>query len=146
MKLSTNSRYGLRAMVDLAANYIDTPVALCAIAERQHISLSYLEQTFSMLRKAGLIKSFKGAQGGYALTNNADTITVAAILRILEGDLSIIDDSVVYCGLDPIKRCIKENIWDAINSKVATTLQSITLAQLAHDYQRMCGIALEYDI
>lgn len=146
MKLSTNSRYGLRAMVDLAANYNGIPVTLCDIAVRQHISDSYLEQTFSTLRKAGLIKSVKGAQGGYAPAGDPESIKVGTILRILEGDLSIIDDSPVYCGQDPIKQCIKSYIWDAIDSRVADVVDSVTLADLSEEYIRMRGDALEYSI
>jgi Rrf2 family cysteine metabolism transcriptional repressor len=146
MKLSTNSRYGLRAMVDLAANYTGEPVALCDIARRQQISESYLEQTFATLRKAGFIRSAKGAQGGYAPAGDPADIGVGAVLRVLEGELSIIDDSPVYAGNDPVKRCIKALIWDAIDRKVAETVDSVTLADLAKEYMRMRGNALDYHI
>jgi Rrf2 family transcriptional regulator, cysteine metabolism repressor len=98
MKLSTNSRYGLRAMADLAANYTGAPVSLAEIAERQHVSLNYLEQAFAALRRAGLVRSAKGAQGGYAPAGDPKNVTVAAILRVLEGDLSIIDNTPVFRG------------------------------------------------
>jgi Rrf2 family transcriptional regulator, cysteine metabolism repressor len=146
MKLSTNSRYGLRAMVDLASHYNGVPLSLCAIAERQHISESYLEQAFSMLRKAGLIRSVKGAQGGYAPADAPEAICVGAVLRVLEGDLSIIDDSPAYTGGDLLQRCIKETIWDAIDSKITAAVDSVTLADLAREYRRMRGDALENNL
>jgi Rrf2 family transcriptional regulator, cysteine metabolism repressor len=146
LKLSTNSRYGLRALVDLAANYNGTPLSLCAIAEHQHISESYLEQAFSTLRKAGLVKSAKGAQGGYTSPEAPEALKVGTILRALEGDLSIIDDSAAYTGEDLIKRCVRENVWDAIDRKVAGTVDSITLADLAEEYKRMRGNTLTYHI
>ena len=146
MKLSTNSRYGLRAMVDLAANYNGVPVALCEIAARQCVSGSYLEQAFSALRKARLVKSTKGAQGGYAPAVAPEELKVGTILRALEGELSIIDDSDAFCGPDPIKQCIKERIWDAIDDKIVQVVDSVTLADLASEYMRMRGNAQQFDI
>lgn len=84
MKISTKGRYGLRAMLDLALNSLGDHVALSNIAERQDISVSYLEQMFSVLRKAGLLKSVKGAQGGYVLADRPSQIKVGTILRALE--------------------------------------------------------------
>jgi len=146
MKLSTNSRYGLRAMVDLAANYGGEPVALRDIAKRQRISESYLEQAFSTLRKAGLLKSVKGALGGYAPADDPEYLKVGVILRVLEGDLSIIGNGSVYNGSDPVKRCIKATVWDAADRKITDTVDSVTLSDLAQEYKRMRGDALEYCI
>lgn len=146
MKLSTNSRYGLRAMVDLAANYAGEPVCLRDIAQRQHISESYLEQAFASLRRAGLIRSTKGAQGGYEPAQEPETLQAGAILRVLEGDLSIVDDSPVYAGEDPVKRCIKENVWNAIDQSILHVANSVTLADLAEEYRRMRGNAQEHII
>lgn len=146
MKLSTNSRYGLRAMVDLAANYEGDPVALRDIAKRQNISESYLEQAFATLRRAGLIRSVKGAQGGYIPAGNPENLKAGTILRALEGDLSIVDDSQVYTGDDPVKRCIKKHVWDAVDASVARVVDSVTLAELAGEYRRMRGNAQDYFI
>jgi Rrf2 family transcriptional regulator, cysteine metabolism repressor len=141
MKLSTNSRYGLRAMVDLAASYAGAPVSLSSIAERQLVSESYLEQLFAVLRKAGFVKSAKGAQGGYMPAEEPDSVRAGDILRVLEGDLSIIDDSPAYTGGDPVKRCIKARVWDEVNGQIARTLDSVTLGSLAEEYRRMRGDA-----
>jgi Rrf2 family protein len=131
-------------MVDLAANFAGEPVCLRGIAQRQRISESYLEQAFATLRKAGLIRSTKGAQGGYEPAQNPETLQAVTILRALEGDLSIVDDSPVYTGEDPIKRCIKENVWDAIDKSISHVANSVTLADLANEYRRMRGNAQEY--
>jgi Rrf2 family cysteine metabolism transcriptional repressor len=146
MKLSTNSRYGLRAMVDLAANFNGEPVALRDIAQRQHISMSYLEQAFATLRKAGLIRSAKGARGGYIPAEDPEYLKAGTIIRALEGDLSIIDDSPVYDGGDFIKRRIKEKIWDAVDQSIARAVDAVSLASLAEEYKRMRGDAQEYAI
>ena len=89
MKLSTKGKYGLKAMFELAVSGNENePVPLKYIANRQEISDQYLEQIFSALKKAGLVKSVRGAQGGYFLSKPASEITVADILRVLEGDMA----------------------------------------------------------
>ena len=87
MKLSTKGRYGLRAMIDLAEHSGKEPAAISSIAERQGISEGYLEQLAALLKKAGLIKSIRGAGGGYILARDMEDISVGDILRALEGRL-----------------------------------------------------------
>ena len=94
MKISTKSRYGLRAMVDLAVYAEVEQLSLNTIAGRQEVSVNYLEQIFSSLRKAGLVKSVKGAQGGYILADHPDRISVGMVLRVLEGDLSVAQEQI----------------------------------------------------
>ena len=142
MKLSTNSRYGLRAMVDLIALYKGVPVALSDIAERQQISGSYLEHTFSMLRKADYVFSARGNQGGYIPSTGVEEKRVGDLLRILEGNLSIIDSGPTYTGPDPMKRCLRENVWDVVNQRMALVVDSTLLSDLAEE-MRMRGSALE---
>ena len=142
MKLSTNSRYGLRAMIDLAANCVDgSPVALCAIAQRQQVSESYLEQAFSTLRRAGLVKSVKGAQGGYLPAAKPSEIKVGDILRALEGSLQIIDSSADGQE-DALRRCLRENVWEAVDKNVAMLVDALTLEDMAKEYKRMRGSTL----
>ena len=138
MKISTKGRYGLRAMVDLAIHAQNEHVALSAVAERQNISTNYLEQVFSGLRKAGLVKSVKGAQGGYILSENPENIKVGTILRILEGNLSVID------GIDTenmdtrsIQYCLKKSVWDKIDESISNVVDSITLEDLVNEYKRL---------
>ena len=90
MKLSTKGRYGLRAIVDLASNSQDGAVCISSIAQRQNLSESYLEQLMSLLRKAGIIESVRGAGGGYRLARPPEQISVGEILRALEGDLNFV--------------------------------------------------------
>ena len=95
MKLSNKSRYGLKGLTDLAVHGREGQVSLKSIAERNNISLQYLEQAFSLLRKAGIVKSVKGPQGGYYLDREADEITLAEILECLEGSYRIYDEDLV---------------------------------------------------
>ena len=91
MKLSTKGRYGLKAMFELSLNHSKGPVSIKSIASKQNIPEQYLEQIFSKLKKANLIKSVRGAQGGYLLSRRASDITVYDILVVLEGPISISD-------------------------------------------------------
>lgn len=145
MKLSTKGRYGLRAMIDLAVYANEEQVPLYAIAERQNISTTYLEQVFSLLRKAGLVKSIKGAQGGYILAEKPERITVGSILRTLEGDLSIVeydeDGALDQTSNKSIQRCIKINVWDKMNAALSHLVDSITLEDLAEDYTNINNIS-----
>ena len=87
MKLSTKGRYGLRAMIDLARYSEKEPVSIGSVAARQEISERYLEQLVALLKKAGLVKSIRGASGGYVLAKKPSEISVGDILRALEGSL-----------------------------------------------------------
>ncbi|NLE26402.1 MAG: Rrf2 family transcriptional regulator [Clostridiaceae bacterium] len=138
MKISTKGRYGLRAMVDLAIHAQSEHVALSAVAERQNISTNYLEQVFSGLRKAGLVKSVKGAQGGYVLAENPENIKVGTILRVLEGNLSVID-GIETQNIDgkSIQYCLKQSVWDKIDESISNVVDSITLEDLVNDYNRL---------
>lgn len=140
MRISTKGRYGLRAMVDLAVYSTGDHVSLKSIAERQNISEGYLEQVFSTLRKAGLINSIKGAQGGYILADRAENITVGSILRALEGDLSVIDENDLKEFTDgKIECCITLEVWKAINESINKVVDGITLEDLVNKYNKLIG-------
>jgi Rrf2 family cysteine metabolism transcriptional repressor len=138
MKISTKGRYGLRAMIDLAVHSTNEHVSLNSIAERQEVSVSYLEQVFSVLRKEGLVKSIKGAQGGYILSDEPRNITVGMILRALEGDLSVVEGNS-GTRYDNIQYCIKKNVWDKMNDSINQIVDSITLDDLIDEYYKMNG-------
>lgn len=89
MRLSTKGRYGLKAMVDLTVAYGRGYVSIATLAQQQGISESYLEQLIASLKKAGLVESVRGAQGGYALSRKPEDIDVGEVLRALEGSTSI---------------------------------------------------------
>lgn len=142
MKISTKGRYGLRALVDLAYNSNGKTVALVSVAQRQNISLNYLEQVFASLRKAGIVKSNKGSQGGYMLAVKPEELTVGDILTVLEGKFNIVDDLGPESEMDNVQKAIKALVWDQINQKVNHLLDSRTLADLLAEYQKLnadCG-------
>lgn len=141
MKFSTKGRYGLRAMVDLAVHAKGEHVALCNIAERQGISMNYLEQVFSVLRKSGLVKSVKGAQGGYTLSEAPEDIKVGRILRVLEGPLSVIDENAENDAKNEssIQHCIRVCVWDKMNKSLNELADSLTLGDLVENYCKMNG-------
>lgn len=130
MKLSTRGRYGVRLMIDLALNYTDRPVLLKDIAARQNISEKYLWQLISSLSKAGLVRSIRGARGGYFLAKESDSISLKDIISVLEGQLCLancIEDSDC-CNRS--NECITKNIWQVVSSKMLETLESITLSDM----------------
>ncbi|MBU3154559.1 Rrf2 family transcriptional regulator [Clostridium estertheticum] len=138
MNISTKGRYGLRAMVDIAVHSFGEYIPLKIIAERQVISENYLEQMFSILRKAKLVKSARGSQGGYTLAKEASQITVGEVLRILEGDLGITGDDDGALGSDKtIKICINTIVWKKVNEKINTVMDSVTLQDLVEKYKNL---------
>lgn len=126
-------------MFDLALSYGEGPIALNSIAERQNISVHYLEQLFASLRKAGLVKSIRGAQGGYILSESPQNITVGAIIRTLEGPLApaecVIDDENHEC--DNADCCVTRGIWGKIRDSINEVVDSITLQNMIDDYNKM---------
>ncbi|AEB76229.1 RrF2 family transcriptional regulator [Clostridium botulinum] len=136
MKLSTKGRYGVRAMVDLAINYGESPVSIKSIAGRQNISELYLEQLFSPLRKAKLIKSVRGAQGGYVLNKHPKEISVSDIIDVLEGPIEI--SSCIDSGeCNNMEVCPTRLLWEKIKNSIDEVTQSITLQDMANDYKRL---------
>lgn len=140
MKLSTRGRYGLKAIIDLAANSSEgNVVVLKSIAERQGISENYLEQLFAALKKAEIIKSERGSQGGYSLAHDPVNITVGDILRALEGSLAptdcVADDCVAHhCGNQDL--CVSRSVWERIRDGINNVIDNITLKELVEDYNR----------
>lgn len=138
MKLSTRGRYGLKAMFDLALNYGEGPISLTSIAERQAISVNYLEQLISPLKKASLVESVRGAQGGYMLSKNPNEITVGIILTTLEGPLAP-TDCVVVDGDDDIcdhsSYCVTKVIYEKIYESITSVVNSITLQHMIDDFK-----------
>lgn len=130
MNISTRGRYGLRALADMALHAIEGPVALRIIADRQNISESYLEQVFSSLRKAGLVRSVRGAQGGYELSRPAGEITIGEILRALEGPISpvhCVGESSPGSECEMEKACITRPFWEELRNVINHFLDQTTL-------------------
>ncbi|MBE5964278.1 MAG: Rrf2 family transcriptional regulator [Lachnospiraceae bacterium] len=132
MKLSTKARYGLKALVDLAHNSKEEPVSISSIALRQKISESYLEQLMLKLRKANIIKSVRGANGGYTLSREADKITVGEVLRVLEGDLTLVECPYLNedADCDNEHSCVTKYVWKKVNDSINETVDKITIGEL----------------
>lgn len=138
MKISTKGRYGLKAMMDLAIYSLGEPLNLKSIAERQNVSEKYLEHIFSALKKAGLIKSIKGTQGGYILAHQAGQITVGNVIRALEGELATAEElSPEDDAADVLGKCINQNVYQKIDESVNKLLDSMTLEALQQEYRKM---------
>ncbi len=123
MKISTKGRYGLTIMMELAVKYGEGPTSLKNIAEKHQLSEHYLEQLVAPLRNAGLVKSVRGAYGGYILSQMPEKITSGDVIRVLEGPISPVDFTEED---DPAKR----DLWIRIRDSIAEVLDSTTLASL----------------
>ena len=140
MKLSTRGRYGIHAMFDLALQYSSgIPQPTKAIAERERIPDAYLEQLIATLRKAGLVTSVRGAQGGYMLARPPQDITVGEILRVMEGDLASVDCLEEASVCDKACACPTRLVWQKIHTGVNAIVDGITLADMLNDYAQMRG-------
>ena len=135
MKITTKGRYGLRALIDLAKYSEIEPVSINSIATRQGISERYLEQLMTLLKKAGLIKSIRGAGGGYVLAREMSEISVGDVLRALEGSLESVEcagfreeDSCEAAG-----GCVTKYVWQKINESINRTVNEISLKQLVEE-------------
>lgn len=134
MKFSRKSRYGLIALIDLAVNSKTEQVSLCSVAKRNGISAQYLEQIFAVLRRAGIIKSVKGSQGGYMLNHRPEEITAAQVLEALDGNYHIEEVSSEGSSCQGISTAIQTMVIDEVNHKLDDVLQNVTLADLEKCY------------
>jgi len=129
MRLTTKGRFAVTAMLDLALQNSDKPVTLADISERQGISLSYLEQLFSRLRRNGLVKSVRGPGGGYRIAKNQTEITISEIITAVD---ELID--ATQCGgqenCHDERRCMTHDLWASLNDKILEYLSGVSLADL----------------
>lgn len=133
MKLSAKVEYGVRAMAVLAVHYPGEPVPLRQVAEHENISLSFLEQIFPALRKADLVKSRRGARGGYVLACAPTKITVGDIVRAVKGPIAPVNcldnQARGLCHHDK-NRCLTRQIWKKLSDKINDFLDDVTLVEL----------------
>src|SRR5699024_8991161 len=138
MKISTKGRYGLTIMIELARQYGNGPVSLKSIAESKDLSSHYLEQLATPLRNAGLIKSIRGAYGGYELAKKRDEITAGDIIRVLEGPIVLVE------GIEN-EEPAQQALWLRVRDAVRDVLEQTTLEDLIeHDEQEMIGQYMFY--
>ena len=139
MKVSTRGRYALRLMIDLAENGGEGLGTLRDVAQRQEISVKYLEQIVSILGKAGLVRSSRGPQGGYSLSRPAEEYTVGDILRLTEGDLapvSCLEGEENQCSR--CDRCCTVGFWNGLYAVVNQYIDRFTLADLVNSRKEKC--------
>ncbi|MCL2674208.1 MAG: Rrf2 family transcriptional regulator [Defluviitaleaceae bacterium] len=137
MKISTKGRYGLLAMIDIAAHQSQGSVSLRSVAQRTNLSENYLEQLLSTLRKAGLVTSTRGAQGGYVLARSPDSITMGDILRELEGSMSpvgCLEPSEASEATPKCDSCVTRPVWEKLYNSLNNILDNTKLSDLAGEY------------
>lgn len=146
MRLSTRSRYGVRAMLDLALHASAAPVFVKDIARRQNISRRYLEHLMLSLKKAGLVRSRYGAKGGYALAKDPAAVRVREIVEALEGALAPVEclENARACGRTPT--CATRVLWMRLYRNMTQVLDGMTLAELASLQREKSGAGHAYDI
>lgn len=142
MKLSTQVRYGVRSLCDIAYNAAESPAQVRCISERQGISPRYIEQIFQKLKKAGLIKSVRGPTGGYYLARRPDEITVGDVIRAVDGK----DIQLVFCtpekkgskkkACDRYGTCVVSDVWTEASKLLTDYFNSITLDHVCEEARK----------
>jgi Rrf2 family protein len=130
MKISTRGRYGIRLLVDLAEHAGESHIPLVVVAERKGISIRYLEQVAIILRRSGFIRSVKGASGGYALNRPARDIILGDVLRVLEGDMLVVDPPLPNIPETRLQRCIRTAVFDRMNEGIARVINKKSLSEI----------------
>ena len=131
MMISTKGRYGLRLILDIAKESRGKPVPIKEISRRQDISDKYLEQIIMQFAKAGLVKSVRGAQGGYVLTKPASEITAGEVLRAAEGSLAPVECCEIGC--EHSGGCITYGLYKRIKDAVDSVVDTTTIADMLSD-------------
>jgi Rrf2 family transcriptional regulator, cysteine metabolism repressor len=145
MMFSTKAEYGVRVMTHLARSNGDDPIPLASIADAEGLPLAYLEHLVQRLRKAGLVESRRGAHGGYSLARPATSITMAEVVRALEGEIAPIEcisadaDGALVCvreGEDGHDPCPTKLLWTRVQGSIVRTLKDMTLDDLVQPQKR----------
>jgi Rrf2 family transcriptional regulator, cysteine metabolism repressor len=142
MMFSTKAEYGVRVMAHLAKRDGEPPISLGTIADAEGLPLAYLEHLVQRLRKAGLVESHRGAHGGYTLARAADEITMADVVRALEGDIAPIEcitadaDGVLTCAREGAQPCPTKLLWTRVQGSIVRTLNDMTLDDLVQPLRK----------
>ena len=130
MKLSTRTRYGVRAIIELAENYGNGPLQLKEIARRQEISIKYLEQLVATLKAGGFVRSMRGAKGGYLLAKTPNQIKLSEVFLALEGPVVTSDciENEYFC--DRAEKCVTRGVWADVQKAIMAVLEAVTLQDL----------------
>jgi Rrf2 family protein len=141
MKISTKGRYGTRAILEIARRYGQSPIKRSEIAESQSVPDSYLENILIALKKAGLIRTIRGAHGGYQLAKSPDDISVLDIVEVLEGTIvpvSCIEENRSDCIRNG--RCVTRQIWNEMYDAIRSVLGKYSLKDLLEQEQTLLGV------
>lgn len=133
MKLTSKGRYAVTAILDIALYSKQKPVTLADISERQHISLSYLEQLFAKLRRHGLVKSVRGPGGGYQLGYDSSKISVAMVIRAVNENINV-TKCLGKGNCQSGRECLTHSLWDELSLRIEQFLNEITLDELVNKY------------
>jgi len=136
MQVSTRGRYGLRAMFELARGFGQAPVLMSTVAERQGLSRKYLHTLLTALKSAGLVRSVRGAGGGFVLARPPAEIKLSEVLRALEGPLSLVDCVADKRACDRSNHCPARRVWQELAGAVENVLDNVTIADLVSPQHR----------
>tara|TARA_A100001011_G_scaffold366302_1_gene418752 strand:- start:259 stop:714 length:456 start_codon:yes stop_codon:yes gene_type:complete len=139
MKLNTQGRYALIALVDLSSRNSLKKISLSEISERQNISLPYLEQLFLKLRKAGIVRSFRGSSGGYTIAKSPDLLRISEILKAVDQDLDLgseKDDNLKKSKT--IEEVLSNKMWEQLSANIYVFLHQMRLSDITADQLNPC--------
>lgn len=136
MKISTKGRYGVRILLDLALHEGNAPRLIRDISESQQISEKYISRLIIALRRANMVRSIRGAKGGFRLARNPAELTLLDIVEVMEGPVAIVD-----CVRFPEKcsrndQCATREVWDALNSEIREAMRKVTLSDIIENYRK----------
>lgn len=140
MGISTKSTYGIRAMFELALHYGNNPISVTYISNKENISVPYMEQLLSKLRRKGLVKSVRGPTGGYILAKDPKDITVGDIVMALDGEITpshCTAGKAANKNCKMIDRCVTKTVWQKLKVAVDGMLNGVTLKDLANDAKKL---------
>ncbi len=148
MKLSTRSTYGIRALTELASSTGHTPLSAASIATRQNLSVAYLEQLLHRLKKGELIDSVRGPRGGYFLSRDPSDISMADVVRLLDGEVFWQEDATDSSLLDQEalehSRCVSYAVWRCVQERLMSSLEKVTLQDVCDELKSLSGESLEH--
>ncbi|MBI4301885.1 MAG: Rrf2 family transcriptional regulator [Chloroflexi bacterium] len=144
MRLSKKADYGVRALLDLTQRYGQGPIQSADIAARQGIPEPYLDQLLTILRKAGIIKSTRGPQGGHALNRPPSNINLAEVIATLEGSIAPIGCVEDAESCPQVKDCVQREVWVTIKEATQKVLNATTIGELAERQRRSQGRGMYY--
>jgi Rrf2 family protein len=142
MMFSTKAEYGVRVMAHLARHHGDVPISLGTIADAEGLPLAYLEHLVQRLRKAELVESHRGAHGGYTLARASGEITMADVVRALEGDIAPIEcitadaEGALTCAREGSEPCPTKLLWTRVQGSIVRTLNDMTLDDLVQPLRK----------